>query len=166
MLTACRNVDRAGSALHHSKLNFKWAKGGEEVRWHQDIQFWPHTNYSPLTVGTCLHDVGPEQGPLGVIPGSHRGPLFDEYNDKDQWVGCLSDADLGRVDLDRAAYLTPPMAPAIFYLRGISPPEIRLGHMYAGVMPFIGLEIIALTMVMMWPGLGLWLPEQMLQFRD
>ncbi|MCY4470132.1 MAG: phytanoyl-CoA dioxygenase family protein [Thiotrichales bacterium] len=94
--------------FHHSKLNFKWAQGGEEVRWHQDIQFWPHTNYSPLTVGTYLHDVGPEQGPLGVIPGSHRGELFDEYNDRDQWVGCISDADLERVDLDRATYLTGP----------------------------------------------------------
>ena len=69
--------------FHHSKLNFKWAQGGEEVRWHQDIQFWPHTNYSPLTVGTYLHDVESEQGPLGVIPGSHRGELFDEYNDKE-----------------------------------------------------------------------------------
>ena len=66
----------------------------------------------------------------------------------------------------QTSYLTPPMAPAIFYLRGISPPEIRLGHMYAGVMPFIALEIIALAMVMMWPDLALWLPEQMLRFRD
>ena len=66
----------------------------------------------------------------------------------------------------QTSYLTPPMAPAIFYLRGISPPEIRLGHMYAGVMPFIALEIIALAMVMVWPELALWLPEQMLRFRD
>ena len=40
--------------FHHSKLNFKWAEGGEEVKWHQDIQFWPHTNYSPATIGTLL----------------------------------------------------------------------------------------------------------------
>jgi len=33
--------------FHHSKLNFKWSKGGDEVKWHQDISFWPHTNYSP-----------------------------------------------------------------------------------------------------------------------
>lgn len=66
----------------------------------------------------------------------------------------------------QTSYLTPPMAPAIFYLRGISPPEIRLRHMYAGVMPFIGLEIIALAVVMMWPDLALWLPEQMLRFRE
>ena len=58
------------------------------------------------------------------------------------------------------------MVPAIFYLRGISPPEIRLSHMYAGVMPFIVPEVIALAMVMMWPDLALWLPEQMLKFRD
>ena len=56
--------------FHHSKLNFKWAEGGEEVKWHQDIQYWPHTNYSPLTIGTYLYDCGEEQGPLGVIPGS------------------------------------------------------------------------------------------------
>ena len=66
----------------------------------------------------------------------------------------------------QTSYLTPPMAPAIFYLRGISPPEIRLRHMYAGVMPFIGLEIIALAVVMMWPDIALWLPEQMLRFRE
>ena len=54
--------------FHHSKLNFKWSKGGEEVKWHYDISFWPHTNYSPLTVGTYLYDCGMSQGPLGVIP--------------------------------------------------------------------------------------------------
>ncbi len=94
--------------FHHSKLNFKWAQGGEEVKWHQDIQYWPHTNYSPLTIGAYLHDVGPEQGPLGVVPGSHLGELYDEYNDKGQWVGCLSDRDLERVPLDTARYLTGP----------------------------------------------------------
>ena len=62
----------------------------------------------PLTIGTYLHDVGPDQGPLGVIPGSHKGELFDEYNDKGQWVGCLSDRDLGKVSLDSAEYLMGP----------------------------------------------------------
>ena len=42
--------------FHHSKLNFKWQNGGEEVKWHYDISFYPHTNYSPLTVGTYLYD--------------------------------------------------------------------------------------------------------------
>lgn len=94
--------------FHHSKLNFKWAGGGEEVKWHQDIQYWPHTNYTPLTIGLYLDDVGPEQGPLGVIPGSHEGELFDLYNDKDEWTGNLRDRDLGRAGVEKAVYLTGP----------------------------------------------------------
>ena len=65
---------------HHSKLNFKWSSGGEPVDWHQDIQFWPHTNYSPLTVGTYAYDCGPDQGPVMVLPGSHLDELYDQYN--------------------------------------------------------------------------------------
>jgi TRAP-type mannitol/chloroaromatic compound transport system permease large subunit len=65
----------------------------------------------------------------------------------------------------QTSYLTPPMAPAIFYLRGISPPEIRLVHMYKGVLPFIVLEVIALVLVILVPALALWLPEQMLNMR-
>jgi ectoine hydroxylase-related dioxygenase (phytanoyl-CoA dioxygenase family) len=94
--------------FHHSKLNFKASDGGAEVKWHQDIQFWPHTNYSPVTVGTYLYDCGPEQGPVGVIPGSHRDELFDQYNEKGQWVGCIADGDLSRVDLTKAVYLCGP----------------------------------------------------------
>ena len=67
--------------FHHSKLNFKWAKGGEEVKWHQDITYWPHTNYSPLTAGLYLYDCGPDQGPLMVVPGTHDGELFSQYDD-------------------------------------------------------------------------------------
>ena len=59
----------------------------------------------------------------------------------------------------QTSYLTPPMAPAIFYLRGISPPEIRLGDMYRGVLPFIALEFICLGAIMIWPDLALKLPE-------
>lgn len=94
--------------FHHSKLNFKSSDGGAEVKWHQDIQFWPHTNYSPLTVGTYLYDCGDEQGPLGVIPRSHEGGLFDQFNEKGQWVGCILEKDLPRVDLAKAAYLPGP----------------------------------------------------------
>lgn len=59
----------------------------------------------------------------------------------------------------QTSYLTPPMAPAIFYLRGISPPEIRLSDMYRGVVPFIVLELIVLALVYWFPGLALWLPR-------
>lgn len=64
----------------------------------------------------------------------------------------------------QTSYLTPPMAPAIFYLRGISPPEITLQHMFRGMIPFIVLQIIALCVVMMFPQIVLWLPDQLLGF--
>ena len=82
--------------FHHSKLNFKWSKGGDEVKWHQDISFWPHTNYSPCTAGTYVFDCTSEQGPLGVLRGSHKGAVVDQYNDRDEWVGCLSPRMLPR----------------------------------------------------------------------
>jgi len=94
--------------FHHSKLNFKSPGGGEEVKWHQDIQFWPHTNYSPLTLGVFLGDVVPGMGNVGFVPGSHNLDLFDQY-DGNEWVGCLSVKDLGSLDLDRAVY---PQGPA------------------------------------------------------
>ena len=94
--------------FHHSKLNFKWARVGEEVKWHQDIGFWPHTNYSPCTLGTYLYDCTMEQGPLGVVKGSHNGPLYDQYDDKGEWIGCLSDEDAAGLDVSKVVYLDGP----------------------------------------------------------
>jgi hypothetical protein len=93
--------------FHHSKLNFKAARGGEEVRWHQDIQFWPHTNYDLLTVGVFLDDVSPGMGEVGFVPGSHRGPLYDLY-DGDRWVGALGADDVARAEVGAARYPTGP----------------------------------------------------------
>jgi ectoine hydroxylase-related dioxygenase (phytanoyl-CoA dioxygenase family) len=95
--------------FHHSKLNFKWASGGEEVKWHYDIGFWPHTNYSPLTVGTYLYDCGMDQGPLGVLPRSHEfEPLLTQYGPDGRWIGAVGEDDLRRIDLSDTRYLTGP----------------------------------------------------------
>ncbi|NIO39256.1 MAG: phytanoyl-CoA dioxygenase family protein, partial [Burkholderiales bacterium] len=72
--------------FHHSKLNFKWPKGGQQFDWHQDIQSWPHTDYSPVTVGVYLEDVGLQQGPLKAIRGSHLAPLYSMYDEHGNWV--------------------------------------------------------------------------------
>jgi hypothetical protein len=96
--------------FHHSKLNFKAARGGEEVKWHQDIQFWPHTNYDLLTVGVFLEDVEAGVGEVGFVPGSHLGPLYDLYEDDTHiWSGALRDADVARAGVERAVY---PVGPA------------------------------------------------------
>ncbi len=65
----------------------------------------------------------------------------------------------------QTSYLTPPMAPAIFYLRAVAPPEITIRHMYKGVVPFIALQCLTLVIVMVFPVLVTWLPSVMLNFR-
>ncbi len=59
----------------------------------------------------------------------------------------------------QTAYLTPPMAPSIFYLRGIAPKEITLNHMYTGIWPFIALQVIVTGLVLAFPQMVLWLPN-------
>ena len=95
--------------FHHSKLNFKWARGGEEVKWHYDISFWPHTNYSPLTIGTYLYECGMDQGVLQVLPKSHLiDPMLSQYDDSGRWTGCLRDADVAKLDISKAVALPGP----------------------------------------------------------
>ena len=65
----------------------------------------------------------------------------------------------------QTSYLTPPMAPAIFYLRAVAPPEITIHHMYRGVVPFILLQLGTLGLTMIFPQLVTWLPSVMLKFR-
>lgn len=61
----------------------------------------------------------------------------------------------------QTSYLTPPMAPAIFYMRAIAPPEITLMDMYRGVMPFIAMQLLTLVLVIVFPALATWLPAQL-----
>jgi len=65
----------------------------------------------------------------------------------------------------QTSYLSPPMAPAIFYLRGIAPPEITIHHMFRGVVPFIVIQLVCLIIVAAFPQLVLWLPSVLLGFR-
>lgn len=58
----------------------------------------------------------------------------------------------------QTSYLTPPMAPAIFYFRAIAPPDITLIHMYQGVVPFIIMQLVTLGLVVAFPALTTWLP--------
>lgn len=94
--------------FHSSKLNFKWSEGGEPVRWHQDIQAWPHTSFSVLTFGVYLDDTGPEQGPLTAIPGTHRGTIFDQFDDDGRWTGAVTARDVATLPTDTAVDLCGP----------------------------------------------------------
>ena len=58
----------------------------------------------------------------------------------------------------QTSFLTPPVGFALFYLKGVCPPDIKLVDIYKGVMPFIVLQLLALALLLLWPQLTLWLP--------
>ncbi|HVC63515.1 MAG TPA: phytanoyl-CoA dioxygenase family protein [Acetobacteraceae bacterium] len=64
-----------------AKLNMKCAGFGAPVEWHQDWAFYPHTNDNLAAVGIMFDDMAAENGPLMIVPGSHRGPIFDHHAD-------------------------------------------------------------------------------------
>ncbi len=64
----------------------------------------------------------------------------------------------------QTSYLTPPMAPAIFYMKGIVPPEIQVKDMFKGVVPYIFLQMIGILLIVIFPGIALWLPKIMSGF--
>lgn len=94
--------------FHSSKLNYKWPGTGEIVAWHQDIPAWPHTNYSPVTLGVYLGDVSAARGPLTCIPHSHTGPIFVHRDAQGTWTGTIADADMATLDTAGAEDLTGP----------------------------------------------------------
>lgn len=61
----------------------------------------------------------------------------------------------------QTAFLSPPFAMSIFYLKGIAPPEMRTKHIYRGVMPFLGIQALAILILMVFPQLVTWLPDLM-----
>ncbi len=82
----------ADTTLITAKLNTKAPGGGQAVEWHQDWAFYPHTNDSLLAFGIMLEDVTPDNGPLMVIPGTHKGPLLSHKN-RDVFCGAIHPDD-------------------------------------------------------------------------
>ena len=58
----------------------------------------------------------------------------------------------------QTAFLSPPVAMAAFYLKGVSPPHVTPNQIFAGMMPFMGIQVLALALLYIWPQIGLWLP--------
>jgi TRAP-type mannitol/chloroaromatic compound transport system permease large subunit len=58
----------------------------------------------------------------------------------------------------QTSFLTPPVGFALFYLKGVCPPEIKLLDIYKGVVPFVLLQLLGLMLVFFWPALATWLP--------
>ena len=91
----------SGVRLHGSKLNLKSPQYGSPVEWHQDWAFYPHTNDDVLAVGVLLDDATEENGPLLVLPGSHRGPTYDHHGPDGRFCGAM-DPERDRLDFASA----------------------------------------------------------------
>jgi len=91
--------------MEHSKLNIKQAKGGEAVEWHQDWAFYPHSNDDILEVGVLLEDCDEENGPLLMIPESHRGPIENHHHPEGFFCGAI-DIENATFDAKKAVSLT------------------------------------------------------------
>ena len=72
------------------KLNLKPGGGGEPVEWHQDWAFYPHTNDDVLALAIMLDDVTMENGPMLVVPGSHKGPTYNHHQNG-IFAGAITD---------------------------------------------------------------------------
>ncbi len=70
------------------------------------------------------------------------------------WLGIMMAINL------QTSFLTPPFGFALFYLRGVAPPEITTADIYRGVIPFIAIQLLALGLLALWPALATWLPQQ------
>ena len=80
-------------------------------------------------------------------------PLLPHFGIDPLFFGLLVALNL------QTAFLSPPVAMAAFYLKGVSPPHVTLNAIFAGMMPFMGIQVVALILLYQFPAIGMWLPQ-------
>ncbi|MBA4213318.1 MAG: C4-dicarboxylate ABC transporter [Polaromonas sp.] len=80
-------------------------------------------------------------------------PLLDNFGVDPLFFGLLVALNL------QTAFLSPPVAMAAFYLKGVSPKHVTLNQIFAGMLPFMGIQVLAIVLLYQFPAIGLWLPQ-------
>jgi TRAP-type mannitol/chloroaromatic compound transport system permease large subunit len=80
-------------------------------------------------------------------------PLLAHFNVDPLFFGLLVALNL------QTAFLSPPVAMAAFYLKGVAPPHVTLNQIFGGMLPFMGIQVVALALLYVFPDIGLWLPK-------
>lgn len=80
-------------------------------------------------------------------------PLLDNFGVDPLFFGLLVALNL------QTAFLSPPVAMAAFYLKGVSPPHVTLNQIFSGMLPFMGIQVVAIILLYQFPAIGLWLPS-------
>jgi ectoine hydroxylase-related dioxygenase (phytanoyl-CoA dioxygenase family) len=107
--------------MHGSKLNMKAPQYGSPVEWHQDWAFYPHTNDDLLAIGVMLDDVEMENGPLLVVPGTHRiFKVWDHHLDG-RFCGAMDPTATPDIDYSKAVACTGKAGACSFH-------HVRLVH--------------------------------------
>ena len=79
-------------------------------------------------------------------------PLLNTFGIDPLFFGLLVALNL------QTAFLSPPVAMSAFYLKGVSPPHVTLNQIFMGMMPFMGIQVVAIFLLYMFPAIGMWLP--------
>ncbi|MBN1105771.1 MAG: TRAP transporter large permease subunit [Deltaproteobacteria bacterium] len=79
-------------------------------------------------------------------------PLLGHFDINPLFFGLLVALNL------QTAFLSPPVAMAAFYLKGVSPPHVSLNQIFLGMMPYMVIQVFAIALLYIFPGIGLWLP--------
>ena len=103
------------------------------------------TGSKPAASVIWMHGLGAD--------GNDFVPIVRELGYSPVWFGVLFCLNM------QVSYLSPPFGPAAFYLKGVSPPHVTLNQIFAGMLPFMGIQVLAIVLMYMFPGVGLWLPE-------
>ncbi|MBW0169101.1 MAG: TRAP transporter large permease [Hydrogenophaga sp.] len=80
-------------------------------------------------------------------------PLLDNFGVDPLFFGLLVALNL------QTAFLSPPVAMSAFYLKGVAPKHVTLNQIFAGMLPFMGIQILAIVLLYQFPAIGLWLPQ-------
>jgi len=80
-------------------------------------------------------------------------PLLPHFGIDPLFFGLLVALNL------QTAFLSPPVAMAAFYLKGVSPPHVTLNQIFSGMLPFMAIQVFAIVLLYMFPAIGMWLPE-------
>lgn len=81
-------------------------------------------------------------------------PIMADFGFDPLWFAILFAVNL------QTSFMTPPFGFSLFYLKGVAPPEIKTGHIYRGIIPFVILQLVGLLLVVFFPELATWLPKQ------
>jgi tripartite ATP-independent transporter DctM subunit len=83
-------------------------------------------------------------------------PIMKGFGFDPLWFAVLFALNL------QTSFMTPPFGFSLFYLKGVSPPQIKTGHIYKGIIPFVILQLVGLLLVVFFPELATWLPRTLL----